>query len=159
MNQIPLSNTSSSSEYGILKEWVIEEESELTGWGSYVVENIERSSLLLMVGAMGSGKTTMVRYLMKSLEGEKATSPTFSLVNEYRYPGGEIYHFDLYRMDEPEDLEEIGFEEYLDREALCIIEWPQLGTYFYQDKKVTTMQIEVLADGRRRIKWIKGFVR
>lgn len=147
-----------AKESDVLKEWIIENEPELAGWATYVTEHIHPSSVLLMEGAMGSGKTTMVRYLMKSLKGEEATSPTFSLVNEYRYPNGHVYHFDLYRIDWPEDLDEIGFEEYLDREALCVIEWPQLGMYYYQDMNVTSMRIEVLSDGRRKIEWIKGIV-
>lgn len=147
-----------TKESDVLKEWIIENEPELASWATYVTGHIQPSSVLLMEGAMGSGKTTMVRYLMKALNGEEATSPTFSLVNEYRYPDGDVYHFDLYRIERPEDLEEIGFEEYLDGEALCVIEWPQLGTYYYQDRNVTSMRIEVLPDGRRKIEWIKGII-
>ncbi|MBE7175660.1 MAG: tRNA (adenosine(37)-N6)-threonylcarbamoyltransferase complex ATPase subunit type 1 TsaE [Mucilaginibacter polytrichastri] len=80
---------------------------------------------------MGSGKTTLIRALCAVLgvEGE-VSSPTFSIVNPYPLPSGTIYHFDLYRLKNENELRDIGFEEYLDSGALCLIEWPQLAMPF-----------------------------
>jgi len=142
--------------YEILKEWIIGSEAELEEWSGAFVGIVSPDETILLKGAMGSGKTTLVRYLMKAFKGEEASSPTFSLVNEYRYPDGIVYHFDLYRLEKPEELEEIGFEEYLDRQAICLIEWPELGAVYYRDDEVTTLHIKVLPDDRRNLKWIKG---
>lgn len=141
---------------GIPGEWIIDSEAELEEWSATFVEMVSSEEIILLQGEMGSGKTTLVRYLMKALKGEEASSPTFSLVNEYRYPNGIVYHCDLYRMEEPEELEEIGFEEYLDRGAICLIEWPELGSGYYHDDEVSTLFVEVLPDNRRKLKWIKG---
>lgn len=140
----------------MLGEWTLYSEEDVDQWAEIFSDLIGPNDTVLLKGAMGSGKTTLVRSLMKALKGEEASSPTFSLVNEYRYPEGKVYHFDLYRMEEPSELEEIGFEEYLDHKAICLIEWPELGESFYEPKGTTTLFIEVLADGRRKIKWLKG---
>ncbi|MBY5957597.1 tRNA (adenosine(37)-N6)-threonylcarbamoyltransferase complex ATPase subunit type 1 TsaE [Membranicola marinus] len=158
MNETAVMQDCKDKQTVVLKEWIISEEKDLKEWAQYLVHHIDRSSVLLMEGPMGSGKTTMVRHIMEALEGEDATSPTFSLVNEYIYPEGRVYHFDLYRIEREEELEDIGFGEYLDREALCIIEWPSRGTYYYQDMNVTTLRIEVMRDESRKIQWIKGVV-
>ena len=85
--------------------------------------------LLLLRGEMGAGKTTFVKALCQ-LAGvmDPVTSPTFSLVQEYRSPSyGPIYHMDFYRLASPRELSNIGLEEYLDSGNICLIEWPEAG--------------------------------
>lgn len=85
------------------------------------------SKMLLFQGEMGVGKTTLIKSLVKQLGVEEwVTSPTFSIVNEYLGKDDvPVYHFDLYRIETEEELYEIGFETYLNREdAWCLIEWP-----------------------------------
>jgi len=81
---------------------------------------------------MGVGKTTLIKALIKQLGSqETAVSPTFSIVNEYRtIDHKRIYHFDLYRLEDPEEVFQLGFEEYLSEGDWIFIEWPELITAF-----------------------------
>ena len=79
-------------------------------------------------GEMGAGKTTFMRGICQSLGLGFEGSPTFSLVNEYELnDGNRLFHFDLYRLNSPLELNDIGFEEYLDSGHYVFIEWPELG--------------------------------
>lgn len=81
------------------------------------------------IGQMGAGKTTFITALCKELKVlDLVSSPTFSIVNEYTTERGEnIYHFDFYRIEKVEELYDIGFEEYCERDNWCFIEWPEKG--------------------------------
>lgn len=88
-------------------------------------------NILLLKGNLGAGKTTFTQFLLKSLGShDEVNSPTYSIVNEYNTPKGKIYHFDLYRLKNIEEVYDIGMEEYLDNAFLCIIEWPEV----YEDE-------------------------
>ncbi len=80
-------------------------------------------------GEMGAGKTTFISALVRALgvDSEEANSPSFAIANEYRSETTAelIYHFDLYRLESLEEVMDIGFEDYLDCGALCLIEWPE----------------------------------
>jgi len=79
-------------------------------------------------GDMGAGKTTLIQEICKVLGvNERVSSPTFSLVNEYKGLGGmPVYHFDLHRLSNLEEAREIGFSDYLYSGHFCLIEWPQV---------------------------------
>jgi tRNA threonylcarbamoyladenosine biosynthesis protein TsaE len=79
-----------------------------------------------IMGEMGVGKTTFMSAVCRSLGLDFEGSPTFSLVNEYHLPDGKrLFHFDLYRLNSPQQLSAIGFEEYLDSGHYIFIEWPE----------------------------------
>ena len=92
-----------------------------------VLKEVGDNSVVAIKGEMGSGKTTLIKS-MCSLLGVRhpMSSPTFAIVNEYQ---GEsiIYHFDLYRLEKPDELDGIGFDEYVDSGNLCFIEWPEIA--------------------------------
>jgi tRNA threonylcarbamoyladenosine biosynthesis protein TsaE len=80
----------------------------------------------LFYGEMGAGKTTLIKAICKKLGVESPmNSPTFAIVNEYEGKGKVFYHFDFYRLKNEEEAYDIGVEEYLDSERLCLIEWPE----------------------------------
>ncbi|WP_265428975.1 tRNA (adenosine(37)-N6)-threonylcarbamoyltransferase complex ATPase subunit type 1 TsaE [Chryseobacterium sp. YIM B08800] len=90
-----------------------------------------KHNILLLKGNLGAGKTTFTQFLLKSLGSkDEVNSPTYSIVNEYSSPKGKIYHFDLYRLKNIDEVYDIGIEEYLDNAFLCIIEWPEV----YEDE-------------------------
>ena len=77
---------------------------------------------------MGAGKTTFIKQLCLALGSkDNFSSPTYSLVNEYRSPKNKIYHFDFYRIKAVEEIVKIGFEEYIFSGNYCFIEWPDLA--------------------------------
>lgn len=79
-------------------------------------------------GEMGAGKTTFIKSLCNTLGSTNDfSSPTYSIVNEYRFPEGKIFHFDLYRLKSMEEVLDIGFEEYVSGKDYCFIEWPDLA--------------------------------
>ncbi|WP_374462167.1 tRNA (adenosine(37)-N6)-threonylcarbamoyltransferase complex ATPase subunit type 1 TsaE [Chryseobacterium taeanense] len=86
-----------------------------------------KHNILLLKGNLGAGKTTFTQFLMKKLgSGDEVSSPTYSIVNEYSTPQGKVFHFDLYRLKNIDEVYDIGIEEYLDNAFLCIIEWPEV---------------------------------
>jgi tRNA threonylcarbamoyl adenosine modification protein YjeE len=92
-----------------------------------IAQNLNHGSTILLRGSLGSGKTTFAGYLISGLTGieENISSPTFPILQTYTSDRGEIYHFDLYRLEDPEELIELGFEEAL--EETTIIEWPEIA--------------------------------
>ena len=89
-------------------------------------QKLKSGDVVCMYGEMGVGKTAFVRGLARGLDiTEPITSPTFTIVNEY---SGRLtlYHFDVYRIDDPDEMYEIGYDEYIDGDGVSVIEWPQL---------------------------------
>ena len=86
-----------------------------------------KSKVLLFYGEMGNGKTTLIKALCKALGvSDPVTSPTFSIVNEYLGTQNTLlYHFDCYRIEEEEEILDIGFDQYLENGNWIFIEWPQ----------------------------------
>ena len=91
------------------------------------------SKILLFEGEMGSGKTTLIKSLVNNMVTKDTVgSPTFSLVNEYDTERGIIYHFDLYRIENKDELLDLGFEDYLDKGSWVFIEWPEKAEEYLQ---------------------------
>jgi tRNA threonylcarbamoyladenosine biosynthesis protein TsaE len=101
---------------------------------------------------MGAGKTTFIKALAKKLGvTDMASSPTFSLVNEYQTEDGKtLYHFDLYRLNTEEEAYDMGIDEYFYSGNLCLIEWPE-KTPNLIPLDHTAIWLETLPDGRRRL--------
>lgn len=84
------------------------------------------SKILLFLGDMGVGKTTLIREIVKELGYKNdVSSPTFSIVNEYDVDEGLVYHFDFYRIKDESEAYDIGFEDYVYSGHWCFIEWPE----------------------------------
>lgn len=109
--------------------------------------------IIVFEGQMGAGKTTFIQALIKHLGFDgHASSPTFSLVNEYNHANKIIYHFDLYRIKSLQEALDFGFEEYIESEHLCLIEWPENILPFLDD--FHTIKIDVINENERKLMFL-----
>lgn len=104
----------------------LQNEAQTMELGAHIATLLPSGGIVLFYGDLGAGKTTMVRGLIRSL-GFTGTvkSPTYTLVEPYSINDRDIYHFDLYRLADPEELEFLGIRDYFRTGALCLIEWPE----------------------------------
>ena len=92
----------------------------------FILKNIT-SKTLLFNGAMGSGKTTIIKSLVNRLGStDNVSSPTFSIVNEYKLKESTVYHFDFYRIKKESEAYDIGVEEYFESGNICLLEWAEI---------------------------------
>ncbi len=112
---------------------------------------LNKFPIVTLKGGLGAGKTTLVQMICHHMGvKEPVTSPTYTLVNEYEAGSAKIYHFDLYRLNKPEELEGLGFMEYLDSGNICLIEWPEIAEKYLQD--FATLDIHIHNEsGQRKI--------
>jgi len=105
---------------------LLEDEAATTAFAAVLAENVADIRVITLSGDLGTGKTTLVRGLLRALNYHgRVKSPTFSLVEPYKINNRPIYHFDLYRLAHPDELEYLGFTDYMEGDALCLIEWPE----------------------------------
>jgi len=99
---------------------------ELPAAAQQIVQFAGKQRIFLFYGDMGAGKTTFIKSLCEVLGvRESVTSPTFSIVNEYRGADATVYHFDFYRLKSQTEAFDMGYEEYFYSRAYCFIEWPE----------------------------------
>lgn len=118
------------------------QETEL--FGAELFHSLPSTCLVFLHGELGAGKTTLVRgYLRAAGYAGTVKSPTYNLVEEYSLPKRKVFHFDLYRLHDPEELEWIGINDYLSQDSVCFIEWPDKGkTYLPKPNTVITLTMQ-----------------
>jgi tRNA threonylcarbamoyladenosine biosynthesis protein TsaE len=101
---------------------------ETEQFGAELWQLLPAKAVVFLHGDLGAGKTTLVRGFLRAGGYTGAIkSPTYTLVEEYNCAGQLVFHFDLYRLTEPEELEWIGIHDYFSQNSLCFIEWPSKG--------------------------------
>ena len=102
---------------------------------------------------MGSGKTTLIKAICQQLGIEEiVSSPTYSIVNVYQSTlFGEVYHFDLFRLKNEHEAEEIGIADYLDSGNICIIEWPEIAPTILQSRNSIAINLSYLENHNRQL--------
>jgi tRNA threonylcarbamoyladenosine biosynthesis protein TsaE len=109
--------------------------------------------LACFYGPVGAGKTTLIQAICRRLGvDEDVTSPSYALVNTYvDRKGAPVYHLDLYRLQDLDEALQIGVEEYLYGDGLCLVEWPELIEPLLNELPVLVVKIKVLDDTHRKI--------
>jgi tRNA threonylcarbamoyladenosine biosynthesis protein TsaE len=105
----------------------IENTDQMPGAAKEFVRSTEKLNIFAFYGSMGAGKTTLIKAICNRLGSiDTVTSPSFTLINEYRTHNGDVlYHFDFFRIKTQEEVFDFGFEEYLASGRKCFIEWPE----------------------------------
>ncbi|MEQ1484818.1 tRNA (adenosine(37)-N6)-threonylcarbamoyltransferase complex ATPase subunit type 1 TsaE, partial [Methyloglobulus sp.] len=127
---------------------VLQNTEETEHFGAELFQSLAPKSVVFLHGELGAGKTTLVRgYLRAAGYTGTVKSPTYNLVEEYTVAGQKIFHFDLYRLNDPEELEWIGISDYFNQDSICFIEWPDKGKGFLPEPDVV-ITLSVQGQGR-----------
>lgn len=132
---------------------------ELVAWGERFGRSAHPRLVVAIAGDLGAGKTTLVQAICRGYGvGEEVTSPTFALVHRYAGKLSPVYHLDLYRLDKPDDLTNLAWDEIVADEALVLVEWPErAGTRMPHDHIPLSLQ-HLPDDASRRLLYAGGHV-
>ncbi|CAI8197392.1 MAG: tRNA threonylcarbamoyladenosine biosynthesis protein TsaE [Formosa sp. Hel1_33_131] len=124
---------------------------ELSDVAQTVLKNVQ-SKTLLFYGDMGAGKTTLISAIVKELGGiDKTSSPTFSIVNEYKVKNDSVYHFDFYRLKNQYEALDMGIEDYFCSGSWNFLEWPD-KIHDLLPPNISILELSVADDGTRILK-------
>ncbi len=131
-------------------EFITHSPEETEKIGEALAKSLQPGTILAYRGDLGAGKTAFTRGLARGLGcKETVTSPTYTIVNEYLGGRLPLFHFDMYRLASSDDLWDIGWEDYLEREGVCAVEWSENVQDAMED--AITVTIEKLGENTRQI--------
>lgn len=124
------------------------DEAAQIAFGRRLATHITPPCVIYLQGDLGTGKTTLVRGLLRGLgHPGPVRSPTFTLLEPYELPGIHLYHLDLYRLGAPEELEYLGLRDLLDPDSLLLVEWPRRGLGILPPPDLT-LKLDYQGEGR-----------
>ena len=155
VTQVTPSGDDNRADLNEVKQWQAElqDESATLALGASLAATLaaalSRKLVIYLYGDLGSGKTTLVRGVLRSLGYTgNVKSPTYTLVEEYEVSSLNLHHFDFYRLNQPEEYLDAGLDEYFQGEAICLVEWPEkAGTYLAPAD--LSISLSILKAGRR----------
>ena len=123
-------------------------------FGSKIGQLVKNGCVIYLEGTLGAGKTTFCRGIMSAFGySGPVKSPTYTLVEPYELAGHSIFHFDLYRLGDPEELEYMGIRDYFIDEHICLVEWPNKGEGYIPD---SDLYVALVPEGSGRKLTIKS---
>lgn len=133
-----------------MKIYYLASEQELLALAQRLAACFRKNDVILLVGPLGVGKTCFVRGAAAYYGcADQVSSPTFVLVNQYEGSGMTLYHFDLYRVADEQELAQTGADELFFAGGVCLVEWPDCARTLLQDAPVSTITIDYECQGRR----------
>jgi len=136
------------------REFTTKSADETIALGRELVSMLTPPKLVLLRGDLGAGKTTLVKGIAQGFQAaseEDVTSPTFTLVHEYRGPSVTLHHIDLYRVETPRDLETLGIDDLMADNSVLLIEWGEKFARFERERDVE-IALERISESERRIR-------
>src|SRR5436305_12825155 len=126
---------------------------ETIALGRELASRLEPPKIVVLRGDLGAGKTTLVKGIAEGFHAashENVTSPTFTLIHEYRGPAATLYHIDLYRIDTQRELETLGLDDLRNENSVLLIEWGEKFPRFQRERDVEIALVRV-SDNQRQI--------
>jgi tRNA threonylcarbamoyladenosine biosynthesis protein TsaE len=136
------------------REVITHSPEETIAFGRTLAQMLTPPKLVLLRGDLGAGKTTLVKGIAEAFHAaaeEDVTSPTFTLIHEYRGPAVNLYHIDLYRVDTPRQLETLGIDDLISDNSVLLIEWGEKFARFVRERDVEIV-LERVAENKRRVR-------
>src|SRR6202158_6027308 len=140
------------------REFITQSPEETVALGRSLAGMLAPPKIVVLRGDLGAGKTTLVKGIAEAFHAaaeEDVTSPTFTLIHEYRGPEAQLYHIDLYRVDTPRQLETLGLDDLIADNAILLIEWGEKFPHLRQEQDMEIV-LERLGEDERKIQLTTG---
>lgn len=140
------------------REYTTNSPEETIALGRELASVLAPPKIVVLRGDLGAGKTTLVKGIAEGFQAashDDVTSPTFTLIHEYRGPEATLYHIDLYRIDSPRELDTLALDDLMTDDSILLIEWGEKFSRFQRERDVE-IAMERISENERRIKLISG---